>query len=99
MSEKSLEMRHFRVFTYPEEPELAPSWAAGVARSGKDERTGSSGGGWVYNEWRPGGQNGNAGLAEAGLGLQDVVKAGIFSTNYVGFPGHLGRQEQIFRWE
>jgi hypothetical protein len=44
-----VEMRQFQVFTYPEEPELAPSWAAGVARDGKTERKGSNGGGWVYN--------------------------------------------------
>jgi hypothetical protein len=30
--EPHLEMRRFRVLTYPEEPELADSWAAGVAR-------------------------------------------------------------------
>lgn len=33
--EKSLEIRHFRVFAYPEEAELAPSWDAAVARDGK----------------------------------------------------------------
>ena len=49
MSEKSLKMRHFQVFAYPEEPDLAPSCAAGVARDGKNERNGSNGGGWVYN--------------------------------------------------
>jgi hypothetical protein len=27
------------VFTYPEEAGLAPLWAAGVAREGKDEKT------------------------------------------------------------
>ena len=32
----SFQLRQFQVFTYPEEPELAPSWAAGVARDGKD---------------------------------------------------------------
>jgi hypothetical protein len=37
--EKPLEMRHFQVLTYPEEPELAPSRAAGVARDGTNERT------------------------------------------------------------
>ena len=35
MYEKPLEMRHFRVFPCPEEPELAPSWA-GVAQDGKN---------------------------------------------------------------
>jgi hypothetical protein len=35
VSEKPLEIRHFQVFTYLEEPELVPSWAAGVARDGK----------------------------------------------------------------
>jgi len=40
--EKPLEMRHFRVFTYPEEPELAPSGAAGVARDGNNKRTAST---------------------------------------------------------
>ena len=34
MYEKSLEMRHFLVFHYPEEARLAPSWAAGVAGEG-----------------------------------------------------------------
>ena len=32
-------MRHFRVSTYSEEAELAPSRVAGVARDGKDEKT------------------------------------------------------------
>ena len=32
----------------PEESELAPSWAAGIAQDGKDERNGSKGGGRVY---------------------------------------------------
>jgi hypothetical protein len=32
--EKSLEMRHFLVFRYPEEARLASSWAAGVAGEG-----------------------------------------------------------------
>jgi hypothetical protein len=48
LSEKSLEMRRSQVFPYPEEPELAPSWAAGVARDGKNERNGSNGGGRMY---------------------------------------------------
>jgi hypothetical protein len=41
--EKSLEMRHFLVFHYPEEARLAPSWAAGVARDGKMRKTGPMG--------------------------------------------------------
>ena len=32
-----------------QEAELAPSWAARVARDGKVERNGSNGGGSVYN--------------------------------------------------
>ena len=32
----SEEMRHFRVCPWPEEPEGAPSWAAGVGRDGKE---------------------------------------------------------------
>ncbi len=44
MYEKSLELRHFPVFPYPEEAELAPSWAAELAREGKDEENGFSGG-------------------------------------------------------
>lgn len=44
VSEKA-EMRHFRVSTYPEEAELAPSWDARVARDGKTRRNGSHGGG------------------------------------------------------
>jgi hypothetical protein len=47
--ENSFEMRHFRVSTYSEEAELAPSWVAGVARDGKVERNGFNGGGWAYN--------------------------------------------------
>jgi hypothetical protein len=37
--EKSLEMRHFRVCPYQEEVELAPFWAAGVARNGQMRKT------------------------------------------------------------
>jgi hypothetical protein len=37
VSEKPLEMRHFQALTYPEEPELAPFWAAGIARDGQNE--------------------------------------------------------------
>ena len=37
MYEKSLEMSHFLVFPYPEEPGLASSWAARVARDRNDE--------------------------------------------------------------
>jgi hypothetical protein len=33
-------MTQFLVFPFPEEAELAPSWAAGVARDGKDEKNG-----------------------------------------------------------
>jgi len=32
-------MKQFLVFPYPEEAGLAPSWPAGVARGGKDEKT------------------------------------------------------------
>jgi hypothetical protein len=32
-------MRQFLGFPYPEEAGLAPSWPAGVARDGKDEKT------------------------------------------------------------
>lgn len=39
MYEKSLEMKPFLVFPYPEEAGLAHSWAAGVARDGKDKKT------------------------------------------------------------
>ena len=42
MYEKSLEMRHFRVSTYSEEAELAPSWVTGVAREGNNKRTAST---------------------------------------------------------
>ena len=33
-----MKMRQFLVFPYPEEVGLAPSWAAGVVRDGKDEK-------------------------------------------------------------
>jgi hypothetical protein len=54
VSEKSLEMRHFQVFTYPEEPQFAfpgPPESLGMK---KDERNGSNGGGWMYNRCWPG---------------------------------------------
>jgi hypothetical protein len=37
--EKLLELRHFRVSPYPEEAELTPSSAAGVARNGRMRTT------------------------------------------------------------
>jgi hypothetical protein len=49
-----LKMRQFLVFPYPEEAALAPSWHAGVARDGKDNRNGSNGGGWEHTAWWPG---------------------------------------------
>jgi hypothetical protein len=39
VSEKSLEIKHFQLLSCPEEAELAPSRAAGVARHGKNEKT------------------------------------------------------------
>jgi len=36
VSERPFGMRRFQVFAYLEEPELAASWAAGVARDGKE---------------------------------------------------------------
>jgi hypothetical protein len=42
-------------------PQLALSWAARVARDGKDEKTALNGGGWMYNRCWPGWQNGNPG--------------------------------------
>jgi hypothetical protein len=59
--EKSLEVRHFLVVPYPEEPELAPSWAAGVGRDETMKEKVSYGGGWMYNRRWPGAQNGNPG--------------------------------------
>lgn len=41
MSEQPLEMRHFQALVYLEEPGVAPSWAAGVTRNGKNEKNGS----------------------------------------------------------
>jgi hypothetical protein len=64
--DKSLEMRHFRVFPYPEEVELAPSWAAGVARDERNERNGSNGGGRVYNPYWLRSHSGNAGQNDPG---------------------------------
>lgn len=57
--EKSPEMKHLRVPTCPEEPELAASWAAGATGHGKNKRNGSNGIGCMYYRWRPGGQVGN----------------------------------------
>ena len=34
-----MKMRQLLVFPYPEEAGLAPSWAAGIVRDGKDEKT------------------------------------------------------------
>jgi len=45
--EKSLEIRHFLVFHYPEEAELAPCWAAEPARERQDEENGFNGGRWI----------------------------------------------------
>lgn len=42
-------------FPYPEEADLASSWAAGLARDGKNERNGSNGGRWMCNRCWPGG--------------------------------------------
>jgi len=41
VSEKPLEMKHFQAFARLEQPGVAPSWAAGVARDGKNETNGS----------------------------------------------------------
>jgi hypothetical protein len=45
--EKSREIRHFPVFPYPEQTELAPSRATELAREGQDEEDGFNGGRWV----------------------------------------------------
>jgi hypothetical protein len=45
--EKSLEMRHFRAFPYPEEAGLASSWAARVARDGRMKKSAPNGGDWM----------------------------------------------------
>jgi hypothetical protein len=47
VDENSLEIKPFEVLTYPEEPELAPCWAAELAREGQDEEKGFNGGRWV----------------------------------------------------
>jgi hypothetical protein len=47
--EKSLEIRHFPVFSYPEDAELASPLAAELARERQDARNGFNGGRWVYN--------------------------------------------------
>jgi hypothetical protein len=39
VSEESLEMRHFQALAHLEEPGVAASWAAGVARDGRNEKT------------------------------------------------------------
>lgn len=50
MSEKVLEIRHFRAFAHLEGPGVAPSWAAGVAPDGRNEKNGSNGTGLEYNQ-------------------------------------------------
>jgi len=59
--EKSLEMRHFRALTYPEEPKRGPSRATELAPEGQDEEHGFNGGRWVYNGRCPGCEKGNPG--------------------------------------
>lgn len=62
MSEKLLEMKHFRVVLYPEEPESAPPGSPESPDMGKmrqNETNGSGKSGWVYNDYSPGSQNGN----------------------------------------
>ena len=49
VSEESLENETVRGFPVPGRGRAGPSWAAGVARDGKDERDGSNGGGLMYN--------------------------------------------------
>ncbi len=51
VGEKVLEISHSGVFAYPEEPKLAPSWAAGVARDEKMKEKVSHRGGWMYNRY------------------------------------------------
>jgi hypothetical protein len=55
VSEKPLEMRHFQAFAQPEEPGVAPLWAAGVAPGGRNEKNGSNRTGLEYNRCWPGG--------------------------------------------
>ena len=76
VSEKSLGMRYFQAFAHLEEPEVAPSWAAGVARDGRNEKNGSNGSGWEYNCCWPGSRKGNPGL-QAGVvfGAESAVRA------------------------
>jgi hypothetical protein len=45
--EKSFEIRHFPIFPYPEETELAPSRATELAREEQDEENGFNGGRWL----------------------------------------------------
>ena len=59
--EKSLAKRHLRLFLYPEEADLAPSRAAGVARDAKNESYGSAGGGLDVQSLGTESQNGNSG--------------------------------------
>ena len=59
--ERPLAMKLVEVPTYPEERDLAPSWAAGVTRRGINQENGSNRGGWMYNRWWPGRENGNPG--------------------------------------
>ena len=59
--EKSLAKRHLRLFLYPEEADLAPSRAAGVARDAKNESYGSAGGGLDVQSLCTESQNGNSG--------------------------------------
>lgn len=51
VSERSVEMTRFQIFAFRDEPELALSWAGGVARDGRNEKNGSDAGSQIYNRW------------------------------------------------
>ena len=61
MCKKSLEIGHFQVSGTRGRRSRHSSRAAGVVRDRRDKGNDPNGGGWMYNQWWPGGQIENPG--------------------------------------